>query len=310
MGSVFDHRLPFGFKDGRMFEVLEVERGLACGCVCPECGQRLQANQGEKRTYFSHDPKSKFTDCEGALETAIHKMAKQIISELKSLKVPEHMIKDSITRHNKSYEASKIIEVEHDKYFTVVYEEEFIQDIKPDILAEIDDQRFIIEIAVTHFVDKHKISKIRQLGLPAIEINLSDIKRALLTKEELKKLVISKVENKKWISNPKAVNAKQKLRQYLESLADKDWKRMREKAYQLKKPKLTRPYSSSKESNEKPSNNRSNANHRWIRCEACLHVFQIAIEVAPLYKETLECPDCGFGASGVLSSTGKLPLEI
>jgi hypothetical protein len=302
MSIVSGHKLPFGLKNGRMFEVWEVERGLACGCVCPECGQKLQANQGEKRIYFSHDPKSKATDCEGALETAIHKMAKQIISDAKHLKVPELIIEDSITRQNKLYEGSKTVEVEHDTVFTDVHEEEHIQEINrtPDVIAKVNGHRFIIEIAVTHFVDKLKKSKIRQLGLPAIEINLSGL-GSLPTKVELVKLVIDEVETKKWISNHKVILAKKELRQYLESLADEDRKRTRK--LRLFKPE---PYSEIKEETSRVS---SNSSHRWIRCEACLNLFHIPISAAPLYKKTVECPDCGFAASGALSSTGKLPVE-
>lgn len=51
------NKIPFGLRDGRMVEVSEVESGLACRCVCPSCGQPLQARKGPIRThYFAHDP--------------------------------------------------------------------------------------------------------------------------------------------------------------------------------------------------------------------------------------------------------------
>ena len=49
--------LPFGLhRDGTYRTPHEVDRGLDCGCHCPECGRRLIARQGEEVTYhFAHE---------------------------------------------------------------------------------------------------------------------------------------------------------------------------------------------------------------------------------------------------------------
>ena len=55
--------VPFGLKDGRLYEPLQVERGLACSCTCPGCGARLVAKHapsGKVRPHFAHDKES---DC-------------------------------------------------------------------------------------------------------------------------------------------------------------------------------------------------------------------------------------------------------
>ena len=43
----------------RLVHIDEVERGLACNCICPCCEQRMIANKGEKNQhYFSHERKA------------------------------------------------------------------------------------------------------------------------------------------------------------------------------------------------------------------------------------------------------------
>ena len=80
-------RVPFGLRDGRMWLPREVSNGLACGCQRPNCGQPLLAkNAGaRRRAHFAHH-----TDhtCSGAFESAVHRMAKQLICEQLRLALP------------------------------------------------------------------------------------------------------------------------------------------------------------------------------------------------------------------------------
>ena len=70
--------VPLGFDSatGKMFSAQDVVRGLACGCVCPECGLPLAAKKGDVLTWhFAHA--SVFGGCSGAAESSLHKLAKQ-----------------------------------------------------------------------------------------------------------------------------------------------------------------------------------------------------------------------------------------
>ena len=300
-----------------MVEVSEVERGLACGCVCPQCKRPLQANQGEQRIYFSHDPSEKNINCEGALETALHRMAKQILSDTQHAIFPEFTIKESLKISYTEYTDSEIVTTESDRLFEKVNQEVTLGDIRPDILAFVDGSPVIIEIAVTHFVDKAKRHKIRQLNLPAIEIDLSKVSR-LPTKEELYKSVIKEVKLKSWIFNPEPKGVREKLKERLRLHAEKEETKRDERIYQGLKRKAQeikdRDYRrSSTQPASTPSippkvlGEASIEPMRWIRCEACHHLFQIAIRLAPLQSLTIECLECGHPASGSLSSTGQLP---
>ncbi len=68
--------------------IKDAENGLGCNGICFGCNGQLLANQGKKRDwYFSHHIES---FCTGGLETALHKLAKQIIVESKEMILPKY----------------------------------------------------------------------------------------------------------------------------------------------------------------------------------------------------------------------------
>ena len=40
--------LHYALLDGELVSIKEVKNGLKCGCVCPACGAKLIARQGQK----------------------------------------------------------------------------------------------------------------------------------------------------------------------------------------------------------------------------------------------------------------------
>lgn len=47
----------YGIKDGNLVHISDVPRGLACACVCVDCGKPLLARKGNKRReHFAHAP--------------------------------------------------------------------------------------------------------------------------------------------------------------------------------------------------------------------------------------------------------------
>ncbi|WP_345886977.1 hypothetical protein [Shewanella algae] len=91
--------VPFGKDEatGDWKDVAEVERGLACGCICPSCGLRLSARHGDEREWhFSHHtrniPKEEIVDCEYSFEVSLRMMAHQLLNDGAGLTVPEYLI--------------------------------------------------------------------------------------------------------------------------------------------------------------------------------------------------------------------------
>ncbi|HQO10635.1 MAG TPA: competence protein CoiA family protein [Clostridiales bacterium] len=188
-------KLPFGMKDGKLVQVADVEQGLKCGCVCPACGQPLVARKGVKMVHhFAHH---NITECRGALETALHIAAKDILEKYKKFRVP------CVTASTSNTEYDDLI-VYEPKTLTCnkVYLEKRFDDIIPDVIVEINGKPLIIEIAVTHFIDSEKKNKIAKHQIAAIEIDLSRYDRQI-TFDELETILFVNIENKKWIYNPK-----------------------------------------------------------------------------------------------------------
>ena len=97
-------KLPYGILKGRLVSVKEVSSGLACGCVCPRCKQRLVAKKGEiKVHHFAHhnaDP------CDYAVEVAVHMLARQMLEEAKRIKLLR-----VVTNHSSSNKRSHKLKI-------------------------------------------------------------------------------------------------------------------------------------------------------------------------------------------------------
>lgn len=195
-------KLPFGLKDGSLVHISEVAQGAACGCICPCCKAPLLARKGSiKVHHFAH---KKGADCAKAVETALHLASKQILEEHKEIALPAVQI------DLETYRDPIPVSPEKTFRFDEVRSEKRTGDIVPDILAYSRGVPLLIEIRVTHEVDKAKAAKIRRLGISAIEIDLSSFCRNF-TREELIDAVIRQTANKKWVFNAKSARLKKQL---------------------------------------------------------------------------------------------------
>lgn len=68
-------QIPYGERNGRLLHISEVGSGVACGCICPECGGPLVARKGPKTSHhFAHYPGA---NCNP--ETVLHRLGKQLL---------------------------------------------------------------------------------------------------------------------------------------------------------------------------------------------------------------------------------------
>lgn len=142
-------------SEGNSVYIDDVQNGKRCNCTCKECGGKLIArNKGKVRIHhFSHENGKDSIKCS---QTALHLLAKEIISEIKRIPIIR----------NGEIIFAKVPFVDHEKN---------LGDIKPDLYAEYDGKPIAIEIFVTHKVDKAKLNKIKTLKLTTFEINLSQL---------------------------------------------------------------------------------------------------------------------------------------
>jgi hypothetical protein len=198
--------LPYGLRAEKLVHISEIkpeESGLRCNCVCPACGERLQAKLPRTKKDFTPRFAHHSSDsCGYAVETALHLKAKEIIEEAKYIVVPEVIARyDKITR---KISPSKEI------HFDQVALEYRLGSIVPDILAHKNGKQLMIEITVTHRINDIKLEKIKKLGISTLEIDLSNID--FFNHEQLQYEVLSGINCKRWIYNAAAEKEEERLR--------------------------------------------------------------------------------------------------
>lgn len=211
-------KLQYGIRDGKVICISEVpkeEHGLKCKCTCPGCGLPLQAKLGEKRQpHFAHNNTS--CDIASAQQTALHMLAKEIIEEEMRILLPALTIERSDfdfsdEDHDFVYRLPpSITYLGHGvaKCSSVVLEKK-ISDIIPDIIVVVGGKTCLIEIAVTHFIDEEKLSKINEIGLAVMEIDLSEMYGVTADREAIRQAVLFNADNRRWVYNPRRDEALQ-----------------------------------------------------------------------------------------------------
>ena len=182
---IADTHTGYGVRDGRLLFIADVERGLACGCVCARCGKKLVAKKGkERQPHFAH---FEVANCQGAAESVLHLLAKELIAELDAIQVPPCKFVGKrktkagyLVRHEAPVSEGGKVRINN------VRIEEKEGSFVPDIIIEYAPKKsIIVEIAVTHKVERAKLRRIRRRNLPAIEIRL-DTSDSFLSRESLK----------------------------------------------------------------------------------------------------------------------------
>lgn len=179
--EIMDAYLTYAVGEkGHLVHVDDVPNGEACGCTCPECGSKLIAkNKGQhNQHHFAHVGGS---DCVGAVESALHLMAKEILSEGKKIMLPRYPLQVGGIRVFQS------IEVES-------YDKEL--SLRPDCVGDTAGQKLWVEFKRSHEVDTDKAAKIKSAKIECVEI---DINACPLDPLKMKEFLEESAENRQWI---------------------------------------------------------------------------------------------------------------
>lgn len=221
-------KVPFGLKNGRLYAPGVVKNGLACGCVCPECGARLIANHPESKVdYFSHHA---VENCAGGYETALHLAAKQVLLDHKKILVPTIRASATLRDEETKSEATvkKVVSEKLVALDLVLQEIRAFAGVVPDIVAYAGEKLLFVEIAVTHFVDEEKLRRLEALGFPTLEIDLSSV-GAMPSLQDVERLVIHTLENRKWLVNSKRQKLEAQARDEAQARLDEKTAAVRKK---------------------------------------------------------------------------------
>ena len=170
--------------DGKLVHIDSVSTGLSCKCFCPHCkGALIAKNRGvQKIHHFSHTNGS---ECEGAIESALHKMAKDILQEYKVVMMPftEQSVKEQQI-------VLKRVDLE-------VFNKELL--LRPDCVGYTENGRVLwVEFKRSHEVDVKKAGKIISAKIDCVEI---DINTCELDPIKVRNFIEDSSKNRKWIYN-------------------------------------------------------------------------------------------------------------
>lgn len=204
------HLLPYAIKNGRFIHIGEVNSGLRCGCECPACGQALVAKKGKRNVHhFAHHTDQ---NCAYGLESTLHHLAKSILQSSSHLVLPPAYL----PRQNQPLYQARTF------YYDKVRLEKGMGGLIPDLILEKGKRQLLLEIKVTHPVDKAKLWRLRRKGMLAVEINAQAIYKALFAQagqfneERFKQLLIAGLPYKKWLHHPQLQAATYRLKQQAE----------------------------------------------------------------------------------------------
>lgn len=177
-------------KDGDLVHIDSVPNGNDCACFCPHCKSELCAKNGGSGTkmvhHFAHVSGA---DCVGAIESALHKMAKDVMKETLCLQLPDRL-------DGGHGELLKL-----DKVDVEFYDKE--TNLRPDCIGFYGDKVIWIEFKRTHAVDAKKKGKIISAKVDCVEL---DLNVCSLNPEDVRKFIINDRNNRVWIRDTEAKN--------------------------------------------------------------------------------------------------------
>lgn len=161
---------------GGLVHIADSESG-AGNLVCPDCGGALIGRKGSIRVHhFSHASGS---DCTHAGETALHRIAKEVIASGRELLLPASEVA--------GLDGTEVLRSETPVQFDAVDIETWENGIRPDLIGTVrfskngipQERRLVIEILVTHKVGAKKLGLLKERGESVLEIDLSKVERGL-----------------------------------------------------------------------------------------------------------------------------------
>lgn len=168
--------MPFGLRDGRLFEPLQVELGKACGCICPGCGAALIAKHAPAGRVSPHFAHASGEGCSTGLESALHLAAKQLIAERSELYLPPlepKVVKEGFD--GRLFERKALLRVGGVTPLSAIRLEERLGSFRPDLIVAAPDIEVAVEIARTSFITPEKLEKIKAHGKATVEFDISQL---------------------------------------------------------------------------------------------------------------------------------------
>lgn len=135
-------------------------------------------------------------------ESALHLAVKQIVAEARQMQLPA--LTARVERHPRPGSSPWIREWTSAPWraeFTDVRLEQHLGRSVPDVVAEGPEGTICIEVTVANPLDTDREKRYEDLGAAVLEIDLRTF-RGRVTREELRSLVVDRLEGKRWVHHP------------------------------------------------------------------------------------------------------------
>lgn len=170
-------------QEGDLVHINSVPNGNDCGCICPHCKSELCAkNGGTGEKMVHHFAHLSGADCVGAIESALHKMAKDVMKDALCIQLPDRL-------DGRKGELLRLDRVEVEFYDKDTR-------LRPDCIGYYGDKVIWIEFKRTHAVDTKKRGKIISAKIDCVEL---DINAYSLDPDAVRKFITEESDNRIWI---------------------------------------------------------------------------------------------------------------
>lgn len=222
--------IPFGDRDGLLYQADEVANGLRCQCVCPECQRALvAANEGTKvLPYFRHQQKA----CEGGHAAGVKRKAIELIVGALQIQLPPFTQVVSAQTMNR-FPISKTVSFEASMLRAERAEVAVkLADVTADVVLSSGDHQLLIYIRAAKRQVRQKETRLLELGLSVLELDLSNLELStILDKDAFRQVVLFDLKVRSWLNTARGSEMAELARQTIQ--ADVDQRNVLEKEQKL-----------------------------------------------------------------------------
>lgn len=211
--------IPFGERDGQLFQADEVANGLGCGCVCPECQRALvAANEGTKvLPYFRHQQRA----CEGGHAAGVRRKAIELIVAELQLQLPPFSQAISAKTMNGlairkavSFESSLLQAERADAGVK-------LSGITADVMLTAGEHQLLVYVRAAKQQDRQKESALLALGVSVLELDLSHLGlETILDKDAFRQVVLFDLKVRRWLHTVRGAVMVERTRQTIQAEID------------------------------------------------------------------------------------------
>lgn len=207
LAALHDRMVVFAQDEqGRMTHIDSTRRGKACNCRCLACGEALIARQGDIKAHsFAHESG---TECRYAIDAMLYRLAQELIVARGSFHTPALTERVSRAGPLGVIERNETIPSRQLRVDSAVIDRR-VHPQRPSVVMLVKGRELILEVTHAHRLDRHKRTAIEKLGLPAIELHLSE--RKFDTVKQFERLLLDDTRCKHWVFNPRAQEIRNRL---------------------------------------------------------------------------------------------------